>query len=1191
MAFWIGAPVRAAVSPDAARTFSHPAEDNQTMNLSLPAGEYTFEVDADPNGYHWVEWYRTYSAGTPVATDYLFWYQDRDFNISNDGWVRAEVYKSDALGRWLGWEAAYRWKIAIAKPDLLVTKVTGTAPSYRAGIDRISATATIANHGTAPAGGSNLKYWLGTPDGSNKTQHYIEEGSIGGLLVNDETSDSIPPPCWAVPVDVPAGTYRVWVEADSSARITESVETNNWGGSAQFTVTRPQVDPVVSGRVTLNGAGLSGVLVSGVADGPVTDAGGYYAATVPSGWSGTLTPSKPGYSFTPQFRSVFNVTAALAAQDFAAKVLPGSLRVLIEPTGAVAAGARWRLDGAAWQTSGTTLSPVPPGSHTADFSPVSGWSHPAPIVFDLSPGATVVTNGVYTEVVPRPDLLARFPLDGDARDASGGGHDGAVFGAVAAANRFCQSGRALHFDGADQRMVVAASPMFEVTSNLTLCAWVKRDAVGHFDPIIGKDAGQPGGSSHFEFRIEGSSSGAPDCPALFFYAGAWRGGAASVRVADTNWHHLAVIYDGQRIAFYIDGAEAGQVIETTPMRPGNEPIQIAEAQAANFSRLKGTLDDVRLYSRVLTLAEIQALVGEEKPGTVQFSQAAYSVGEAAGNAVLMVSRTGGSSGPLSVEYRPRNVTAYWDWDYPYTYGRLDWADGDSGNKEIRIPIVNDAFVEGNESFQVRLIQVETCALLGSPSVATVTIVDDDRGPGTVQFAQAVYTVNEAGTNVLLSVARVGGSSGPVSVEYRPRNATAYWTYDYQYTNGTLVWADGDAATKTIRIPIVNDAVVEGTETFEVRLSSPSGGATLGNPSLAVVTIQDDDRAAGIIQFAQAAYPAWECATQAVVTVSRVGGRQGTVSVLYGQRNGTAYGKWDWVYTGGSLVWADGDGQDKTIVVPLVNDNELEGPETFEVFLGSPTGGATLGAPKSTVVTIYDDEQSPGCIEFAQAATSVSEAAGQVEIKVSRVCGRRGPVSVLYSARNATAYAGWDYVYTSGRLDWADNDVADKTIVVRLIDDIEREGVEVFEVFLGSPGGGATLCDPRVCRVSVLDNEFGPGGLLAEGQDDPADGGATAAPSVALRRRDASASDDPESVTEPPVPPASALADGDLEILVSGLPGRTVVVESSPDLRAWQSLSTSVVPADGLIVLEAPPADGPGQFCRARYADVGAGQAK
>jgi len=115
------------------------------------------------------------------------------------------------------------------------------------------------------------------------------------------------------------------------------------------------------------------------------------------------------------------------------------------------------------------------------------------------------------------------------------------------------------------------------------------------------------------------------------------------------------------------------------------------------------------------------------PGTLQFSSSAYSVNENGGTVTITVTRTGGSVGAASVNYATSNGTATAGSDYTSTSGTLNWADGDSADKTFNVSITNDAVVEGNEDFNVTLSGASG-ASLGTPSSATVTIVDDDGVP-------------------------------------------------------------------------------------------------------------------------------------------------------------------------------------------------------------------------------------------------------------------------------------------------------------------------------------------------------------------------------------------------------------------------------------------------------------------------------
>ncbi len=116
---------------------------------------------------------------------------------------------------------------------------------------------------------------------------------------------------------------------------------------------------------------------------------------------------------------------------------------------------------------------------------------------------------------------------------------------------------------------------------------------------------------------------------------------------------------------------------------------------------------------------------------------------------------------------------------------------------------------------------------------------DTTDPGTFVFSADAYGVMENADSLTLTVNRVGGSSGSVTVDYATQDATAIAGADYQTSLGTLSFADG-ITSQSFSVPIINDADTEGTETFVVALSNPTGGAVLGSPSSADVAIQDDE---------------------------------------------------------------------------------------------------------------------------------------------------------------------------------------------------------------------------------------------------------------------------------------------------------------------------------------------------------------
>lgn len=112
-------------------------------------------------------------------------------------------------------------------------------------------------------------------------------------------------------------------------------------------------------------------------------------------------------------------------------------------------------------------------------------------------------------------------------------------------------------------------------------------------------------------------------------------------------------------------------------------------------------------------------------------------------------------------------------------------------------------------------------------------------PGTIQFADAAYSVSETGTSVRLYVTRLGGASGAAGVSYATSNGTAAAGSDYTVVTSSLVWTNNDAAIKFFDVPLSDDLVFEDDEYFTVRLLSATG-ASLGGPAIATVTIVENE---------------------------------------------------------------------------------------------------------------------------------------------------------------------------------------------------------------------------------------------------------------------------------------------------------------------------------------------------------------
>ncbi len=209
------------------------------------------------------------------------------------------------------------------------------------------------------------------------------------------------------------------------------------GSSMTFTV--QMVDPLsISGFIgKADGAGVDGVLVSEDQDGgwDITDTNGMYRVPVRYGWSGTVTPSKPGYTFGPSSRSYTSVTASIPTQDFTAVDESGgggggtgTLTVTtVDEQGASLQGQIY-VDSQVKGT-GSWTGTLSAGAYQVSYGNLDGYTKPDAQTVTVVADQTTTVTGTYTTgesgsftvtVTAEPNLVQPGGFSLVTAEASGG---------------------------------------------------------------------------------------------------------------------------------------------------------------------------------------------------------------------------------------------------------------------------------------------------------------------------------------------------------------------------------------------------------------------------------------------------------------------------------------------------------------------------------------------------------------------------------------------------------------------------------------------------------------------------------------------------------------------------------------------------------------------------------------------------
>ncbi|MDO6471371.1 Calx-beta domain-containing protein [Maribacter sp. 1_MG-2023] len=284
----------------------------------------------------------------------------------------------------------------------------------------------------------------------------------------------------------------------------------------------------------------------------------------------------------------------------------------------------------------------------------------------------------------------------------------------------------------------------------------------------------------------------------------------------------------------IEEGESTGVITITPINDTdieiNETVMLTLVDGPDYSVGGPNNATMVIVSDDINVAQITA-----SDGTAAESSGANSTGEF----TVSLSAPNNTSGPIIVNYAISG-TADNEIDFDEINENAVRIEVGEQNAEIDILPINDAIQEGTETVILTLVSGAGYEL-GAAATRTATVEIDDNDQAELTFLD-ISQVNEnidAGElvfEVVLDIAVVGGTT----VDYSFNDDTAAEGEDYTGNSGTLIF-DGEAnEVQNITIPIINDAILENTETFVIELDSPSNNVNLEGNSSIIISITDDD---------------------------------------------------------------------------------------------------------------------------------------------------------------------------------------------------------------------------------------------------------------------------------------------------------------------------------------------------------------
>jgi len=513
-----------------------------------------------------------------------------------------------------------------------------------------------------------------------------------------------------------------------------------------------------------------------------------------------------------------------------------------------------------------------------------------------------------------------------------------------------------------------------------------------------------------------------------------------------------------------------------------------------------------------------------EPTQPQLSINDVRVNEGAGVATFTISLDKPSTQPVTVTYTSRSGTA--------VVGTGEGADAGlvtqtvtipAGQTSVKVtvPIVNDRTYEGSETFQVDLSQPTNAVIAKGTGTGTIldngtgplgpeqTVADDDRpavqiaaGPAVVEGQPAVFTLSlthPSNFPVDVALKLLTGAVDPVTgqgkyitpgVDSTPLEVLNPTTGQWELLTGALTFAPGTTSLQ-VRVPTLNDGLVEGTEIVGLQATASGDTAPGGaGPLLASVTVRDNDAEGTVYESGlTTTMPSSSPLTRATGPSPLVDGQGNPVS-------GTVTAPTQAVTTasGQTVVWkSDGNGGLIGYAGPAPDARPVaaltlspDGKYTFD--LKQPLQHAdgqtdltldfgltpnTAGSVPDATLHIHVIDAQPALPAVSIDSVTVNEGAGVATFTIGLDKASAQPVTVTYTSRSGTAVVGSGEGADAGLVTQTVTIPAGQTsvkVTVPIANDATYEGSETFQVVLSQPVN-ATIAQ-GTGTGTILDNGTG-----------------------------------------------------------------------------------------------------------------------
>jgi hypothetical protein len=530
-------------------------------------------------------------------------------------------------------------------------------------------------------------------------------------------------------------------------------------------------------------------------------------------------------------------------------------------------------------------------------------------------------------------------------------------------------------------------------------------------------------------------------------------------------------------------------------------------ESAKLTLLPG--GELPAYTLNALKSSASLVIADDEP-TVKLTASSTKIGEATGSTTFTVTRSGGSNkAALTVDFGITGIAAQGpDFKLVSMDGKTVLTDTvtfapNAGSVTFKAVGIDDALIEGDEIFTIKLEPVAgapTYSIDKLKNEATVTINDNEP---VVTLTASSTKIGEATGSTTFTVTRSGGSNkAALTVDFGISGIAAQGA-DFKLVSmdGKTVLTDtvtfaANAGSVTFKAVGIDDALIEGDESFTIKLEPVGGAPTYSIDKLkneATVTINDNEP---VVTLTSTTTKTSETKGSASFTVARTGGSNKSALTVFLMSSGSAEQGKDFSLvsndgktTLGDFVVIPAGAASVTLKALITDDALIEGSENLKLGLGAIPGAPayTISATKhEATVVIADNEPTVSLVATKASASETTPAVNKGQFKFTRTGGNTaGSLTVNFTIAGS-ATLGTDYSLTgspvssklsaagaNGSITFAAGVSSVTVDLTALNDTLLTEGTETTKLTIVGSGAFAINAGKDSALVNIADGKAAP----------------------------------------------------------------------------------------------------------------------